>query len=135
MCVFARHKRGAGPRPSHGSISSSCCNVLIYLGAVLQRKVLSILHYSLKPAGFLILGPSESIGSTSDQFRQVESTHKIYRSAVETGKSTLPLTEGGGADGRVDLPEENRGEPPRDGCRERSRPAGAGGIRPLRSHR
>jgi len=36
------------------------------------------LHYALKPTGFLVLGPSESIGPLSEAFRQVEKTHRIY---------------------------------------------------------
>ena len=77
VCVFARHNVAQDPPFSRLDLIS-CCNVLIYLGAVLQRKVLSILHYALKPAGFLVLGPSESIGTLSDSFHQVEKTHKIY---------------------------------------------------------
>jgi two-component system CheB/CheR fusion protein len=76
-CVFARHNVAQDPPFSKLDLIS-CCNVLIYLGAVLQRKVLSILHYSLKPAGFLVLGPSESVGALSESFHQVEKTHKIY---------------------------------------------------------
>jgi two-component system CheB/CheR fusion protein len=77
VCVFARHDLSRDAPFSKLDLIS-CCNVLIYLGAVLQRKVLSILHYSLKPAGFLVLGPSESIGTLSDLFHQVDTKHKIY---------------------------------------------------------
>ena len=77
VCVFARHNLAQDPPFSRLDLIS-CCNVLIYLGAVLQRKVWSILHYALKPTGFLVLGPSESIGTLSDSFHQVEKTHKIY---------------------------------------------------------
>ena len=77
VCVFARHNVAQDPPFSKLDLIS-CCNVLIYLGAVLQRKVLSILHYALKPTGFLVLGPSESIGTLSESFHQVEKTHKIY---------------------------------------------------------
>ena len=41
----------------------SCRNVLIYFKPELQKKILPIFHYALKPNGFLILGVSESIGS------------------------------------------------------------------------
>jgi two-component system, chemotaxis family, CheB/CheR fusion protein len=77
-CVFARHDVTQDPPFSKLDLIS-CCNVLIYLGAELQRKVLSVLHYALKPAGFLVLGPSESIGALSNSFHQVDKTHKIYR--------------------------------------------------------
>src|ERR1017187_8658664 len=78
VCVFARHTAEQDPPFSKLDLIS-CCNVLIYLGAVLQRKVLSILQYALKPTGFLVVGPSESIGTLSESFHQVEKTHKIYR--------------------------------------------------------
>ena len=81
VCVFARHNVAQDPPFSRLDLIS-CCNVLIYLGAVLQRKVLSILHYALKPTGFLVLGPSESIGTLSESFHQVEKTHKIYSHAA-----------------------------------------------------
>jgi len=76
-CVFARHDVSQDPPFSKLDLISFC-NVLIYLSAVLQRKVLSIMRYALKPAGFLILGPSESIGLLSDSFHQVDLLHKIY---------------------------------------------------------
>jgi two-component system CheB/CheR fusion protein len=79
--------------------------VLIYLGAILQRKVLSILHYALKPTGFLVLGPSESIGTLSESFYQVEQTHKIYSLRPAAGKPAPPQSEGRRAGGRVDLRE------------------------------
>ena len=104
VCVFARHNVAQDPPFSKLDLIS-CCNVLIYLGAVLQRKVLSILHYALKPTGFLVLGPSESIGTLSESFHQVEKTHKIYRMRPAAGKPAPPLSEGRRAEGRVDLRE------------------------------
>jgi two-component system CheB/CheR fusion protein len=76
--------------------------VLIYLGAVLQRKVLSILHYALKPKGFLIVGPSESIGTLSESFHQIDKTHKIYCTVAAKAPPAPPPSEGRHAEGRVD---------------------------------
>src|ERR1035437_8469930 len=106
VCVFARHNVAQDPPFSKLDLIS-CCNVLIYLGAVLQRKVLSILHYSLKPAGFLVLGPSESAGALSESFHQVEKTHKIYCMRPAASTPAPPLSEGRRAEGRVDLRERN----------------------------
>jgi len=77
VCVFARHDVSLDPPFSKLDLIS-CCNVLIYLSSVLQRKVLSILRYALKPTGFLVLGPSESIGTLSNSFHQVDGIHKIF---------------------------------------------------------
>jgi two-component system CheB/CheR fusion protein len=102
VCVFARHNVAQDPPFSKLDLVS-CCNVLIYLGAVLQRKVLSVLHYSLKPTGFLVLGPSESIGALSESFHQVEKTHKIYSMRPAADKPAPRLSEGRRAVSRVDL--------------------------------
>ena len=104
MCVFARHNLAQDPPFSKLDLIS-CCNVLIYLGDVLQRKVWSILHYALKPTGFLVLGPSESIGTLSESFHQVEKTHKIYCMRPAADTRPLPLSEGRRSEGRVDLRE------------------------------
>ena len=104
-CVFAKHNVAQDPPFSKLDLIS-CCNVLIYLGAVLQRKVLSILHYSLKPTGFLVLGPSESIGTLSESFHQVEKTHKIYCLRPAASPPAPRLSEGRRAEGRVDHREK-----------------------------
>jgi two-component system CheB/CheR fusion protein len=93
VCVFARHDLSRDPPFSKLDLIS-CCNVLIYLGTLLQRKVMSILHYALKPKGFLVLGPSESVGMFSDVFQQVEKRHKIYRSLTASGAPVLEFGEG-----------------------------------------
>jgi two-component system CheB/CheR fusion protein len=102
-CVFARHNVAQDPPFSRVDIIS-CCNVLIYLGAVLQRKVLSVLHHALKPAGFLILGPSESIGTVFDSFQLVEKAQKIYRNLPPVERPLLRVNHGSRFNGRVELP-------------------------------
>ena len=67
LCVFARHDVTRDPPFSKMDLIS-CCNLLIYLGPVLQRKALSLFHYALKPNGFLVFGSSESVGPFSDFF-------------------------------------------------------------------
>jgi two-component system CheB/CheR fusion protein len=104
VCVFARHNVAQDPPFSKLDLIS-CSNVLIYFGSVLQRKVLSILHHALKPAGFLVLGPSESIGTLSESFHQVGKTHKIYGRMPAEDKPGLTLIERRRAEGRVDLRE------------------------------
>jgi two-component system CheB/CheR fusion protein len=58
----------------------SCRNLLIYLGPVLQKKVLSTLHYSLKKDGILFLGNSETIGEFTDLFSVYDRKWRIYKS-------------------------------------------------------
>jgi two-component system CheB/CheR fusion protein len=107
-CVFAKHNVGQDPPFSRLDLIS-CCNVLIYLGAALQRKVLSILRYALKPTGFLVLGPSESVGQRSDWFHQVDKTHKIYCMRPAAGAPEPRLSQGRRAEVRVDLPRKTEG--------------------------
>ena len=57
----------------------SCRNLLIYLNADLQKKLLPIFHYALRPGGILLLGPSETIGGFSDLFEVVDKHWKIFR--------------------------------------------------------
>jgi two-component system CheB/CheR fusion protein len=104
-CVFARHNVAQDPPFSKLDLIS-CCNVLIYLGGVLQRKVWSILHYALKPAGFLIVGPSETIGPLADSFHHVGNAHQVYRMRTAAGTASLPLREGRIAENRVALREK-----------------------------
>ncbi len=101
VCVFARHNLAQDPPFSKLDLIT-CCNVLIYFGAILQRKVLSVLHYALKPTGFLVLGPSEGITTLSESFHQVEKTHKIYCIRPAASTPAPPVSEGRRTEGRVD---------------------------------
>ncbi|MBU0688319.1 MAG: PAS domain-containing protein [Gammaproteobacteria bacterium] len=57
----------------------TCRNLLIYLDAELQRKLLPLFHYSLKSGGILMLGNAETIGSNTDQFTTLESKSRLFR--------------------------------------------------------
>ena len=110
-CVFATHNVAQDPPFSRLDLIG-CCNVLIYLGAALQRKVLATLRYALKPTGFLVLGPSESIATLSESFQQVETTHRVYCVLPDASTPPMPLNENPHAGGRADLREriaEGRG--------------------------
>jgi len=77
MCVFAKQDVTKDPPFSKLDLVS-CRNLLIYLGPMLQKRVLSVIHYALRPTGHLVLGNSETIGSLSDLFGLVDKRHKIY---------------------------------------------------------
>ena len=78
LCVFARHDLTRDPPFSRLGLVS-CRNLLIYLDQTLQRRIIPLFHYALNPNGFLILGPSENIGRSSDLFHLVEGRRQIYR--------------------------------------------------------
>lgn len=77
MCIFARQNVVVDPPFSNLDLIS-CRNVLIYLGQPLQRKVMPLFHYALRPNGFLMLGASETVGGFSDLFALADKKAKIY---------------------------------------------------------
>jgi two-component system CheB/CheR fusion protein len=76
-CVFARHNLLSDPPFSRLDLIS-CRNLLIYLEAHSQQKILPAFHYALKPNGFLFLGASESLGSSAELFEPVDKKTRIY---------------------------------------------------------
>ena len=90
MCVFARQNICSDPPFSKLDLIS-CRNVLIYLGAALQKKILPTFHYGLKPTGFLILGTSETTGDSSDLFTAVDKKQKIYARKLAPARLTIDL--------------------------------------------
>src|SRR5438128_12267321 len=101
MCVFARQNLLQDPPFSRIDIIS-CRNVLIYFGPVLQKRVMPIFHYALKPRAFLVLGRSEGvIGTASDLFELMDRKYKIYcrkstpaRLHLDFAASQFPLEAG-----------------------------------------
>ena len=87
-CVFARHDLTRDPPFSRIDLVS-CRNLLIYLDASGQRRVFPVLHYALKPAGLLMLGPAESPAAANDLFAKVDKQHNIY--GRKSGSSRLAL--------------------------------------------
>ena len=57
----------------------SCRNLLIYLGPELQKKLIPLFHYALKPGGILFLGTSEGVGDFGDLFAVIDRKNKFYQ--------------------------------------------------------
>ncbi len=76
-CIFSRHNVLADPPFSRIDLIS-CRNLLIYLDPALQQQIMPVLHYALKPSGFLWLGASETIGGFQNLFEADDATHRIY---------------------------------------------------------
>ncbi len=77
LVVFAKQDVTKDPPFSRLDLIS-CRNLLIYLGPVLQKKLIPVFHYALKPNGYLFLGAAESIGTYSDLFVLADRKYKIY---------------------------------------------------------
>ena len=56
----------------------TCRNLLIYLAPELQKKLLSLLHYSLNPGGILFLGSAETIGTSTDLFTPLHGKTRLF---------------------------------------------------------
>ncbi|SCX98592.1 two-component system, chemotaxis family, CheB/CheR fusion protein [Nonlabens sp. Hel1_33_55] len=64
-----------------------CRNLLIYLQNPVQQRVLKVLHYSLKLDGFLMLGPSENLGTEQKYYEDLSRKWKIFRNVKTTHRS------------------------------------------------
>jgi len=104
LCVFAKHD--ITKDPPFSNLDVICCrNVLIYFDSFLQERVIPVLHYALKPNGYLLLGESESVGKFTDLFGMVEKKGAIFIKkrapsqvtfgfeAYATTNKTMPLKE------------------------------------------
>jgi two-component system CheB/CheR fusion protein len=76
MIVFSPHNLIADPPFSKMDLIV-CRNVMIYLGAHLQKKLISVFHYALADNGHLFLGSSEAVTGHGDLFRVVDSRARI----------------------------------------------------------
>ncbi|MDB6021309.1 MAG: two-component hybrid sensor and regulator, partial [Pedosphaera sp.] len=90
MCVFARQNVILDPPFSNLDLIS-CRNVLIYLGQTLQKKIMPVFHYALKPEGHLLLGSSEAIGVAADLFALRDKKNKIYTKKAASSRADLPM--------------------------------------------
>jgi two-component system CheB/CheR fusion protein len=68
LCIFARHDLTRDPPFSRLDLIS-CRNVLIYMGPALQKRILSMFQYGLKPGGFLFLGIPNRSATTLRRLR------------------------------------------------------------------
>jgi two-component system CheB/CheR fusion protein len=113
ICIFARQNVLTDP-PFSRMDMISCRNVMIYMEATLQRKLLPILHYALRPGGVLFLGPSESISTDHELFQPEDAKHRVYvKKPVPTPlHQSLPL--GHYVPLQLEKRPESLRDPPRD---------------------
>jgi chemotaxis methyl-accepting protein methylase len=57
----------------------SCRNLMIYLNAEMQRRLIPLFHYALNPGGILFLGAAETVGEFVDLFSMTDRQAKLYR--------------------------------------------------------
>lgn len=94
-CIFSTQNVFSDPPFSRMDLVS-CRNVMIYLGQVLQRRVIPIFHYALNPTGFLMIGNTEGLlGAGSELFEMADKKQKIYRKKLVSTPVTfaVPLND------------------------------------------
>ena len=86
--VFGAQNLFSDP-PFSGLDLVTCRNVLIYLEPEVQRRVILLLHFALKPSGFLFLGSAETVGQREDLFEPVAKECRIYRRVGTTPRGEI----------------------------------------------
>lgn len=88
-CVFAHHNILSDP-PFSRMDFISCRNMLIYLDITAQKKVMATFHYALNDGGYLMLGKSETIGTSAQLFATIDKKYKLYSRKKNTDVRTMP---------------------------------------------
>ena len=61
----------------------TCRNMLIYMEPELQKKLISLFNYSLKPGGIMVLGIAETIGNQTEGFEELDARLKVYKRSAK----------------------------------------------------
>ncbi|MGA7728804.1 MAG: PAS domain S-box protein [Dehalococcoidales bacterium] len=106
MVTFATHDLIKDPPFS--KMDLVCCrNLLIYLDADAQNRLLTLLHYAINPNGLLFLGSSESVGQLNRLFTPLDKKWNIYqRKDAEYQLGKLYYTETSRPDFKPIIPQE-----------------------------
>lgn len=111
MVIFSPHNVLSDP-PFSRIDMISCRNLMIYIQREVQRDIIDLFHYALKPDGFLVLGTSETVDA-GDLFRVENKKHCIYQKRNVQGPDprlpVFPLTRTGRF-GEMDRPQRT-GDP------------------------
>ncbi len=66
--------------PPFTKLDILCCrNLLIYLSAEVQKKLIPLFHYSLSTGGILFQGSAETIGEYTDLFTPLSAKSRVFR--------------------------------------------------------
>ena len=88
MCIFSAHSVIKHPPFSKLDLIS-CRNLLIYIDAPMQDRLMHTFHYALKPGGKLFLGSSESVTRSTKLFSICDKKHRIFERR-NTSTTSIP---------------------------------------------
>ncbi len=91
--VVYSHQNLIGDAPFSKIDLISCRNLLIYLEPEMQKNVISLFHFALVADGYLMLGPSETIGRSNDLFETLSKKWRVFRrrNSVKRDMISIPL--------------------------------------------
>jgi two-component system CheB/CheR fusion protein len=78
MLIFATHNVIKDPPFTKLNIVM-CRNMLIYMEAPLQKKLIELFNYSLLSGGIMILGSAEAISHNNEGFEVLDTKLKFYK--------------------------------------------------------
>lgn len=78
--IFARHDVTSDPPFTEIHIVT-CRNLLIYFKPQAQKRIISMFSYSLRNAGILMLGTSESLGTFETKFSTLSPKFKVFKAS------------------------------------------------------
>ncbi|MGY2339315.1 CheR family methyltransferase [Pseudomonas sp. SDO5532_S415] len=94
--LFAKHSLLLDPPFSQIDLIV-CRNLLIYLDREVQRDIMQMFHFALRPGGYLFLGTSESADGCLDLFTPVDKRNRIFRAkSVSSSVRRAPAMPRGG---------------------------------------
>lgn len=78
MVIFSEHDVLKDPPFSKLDLIT-CRNLLIYMEGTLQKRLIPLFHYALRPGGMLFLGTSETVGDFEEIFKPLDRQWKLYQ--------------------------------------------------------
>ncbi|WP_082490468.1 CheR family methyltransferase [Methylobacterium sp. Leaf91] len=93
LCTFAPHSVLRDPPFSRIDLVS-CRNLLIYLGVEAQQQLLPVLHYALRPRGYLFIGMAENVTRFEDLFETIDKRNRIFQAREMIPPARLPPMSG-----------------------------------------
>jgi two-component system CheB/CheR fusion protein len=86
ICIFSTHSVIRDPPYSRIDLIS-CRNLMIYLDADLQARLIPMFHYALRPGGYLLLGTSENLSQHGEYFAPLDQKQRIFQRRDDVPKA------------------------------------------------
>jgi two-component system CheB/CheR fusion protein len=104
VCIFAHHNILTDP-PFSRMDFISCRNMLIYLDIIAQNRAMANFHYALNDDGYLLLGKSETLGTSAQFFATIDKKFKFYSRKKNTTLRSLPNLNS--RNSHITMPDKN----------------------------